>query len=91
MLSGCPVVAFPRGSVPELVEEGVTGFVARDRDEMRQIIRPGGPLDGFDRRRCRERAAERFGRDRMVSEYESIYAAAIEAAALREGTLTRIA
>jgi glycosyltransferase involved in cell wall biosynthesis len=91
MLSGCPVVAFPRGSVPELVEEGITGFVARDRSEMREIIRPGGPLDSFDRRRCRERAAERFGRDRMVSEYESVYAAAVESASPREGKLTRIA
>ncbi|HEY9479289.1 MAG TPA: glycosyltransferase family 4 protein [Gemmatimonadaceae bacterium] len=74
MLSGCPVVAFPRGSVPELVEESVTGFVARDRHEMREIIQPGGPLDSFDRRRCRERAVELFGRDRMVADYEKIYA-----------------
>jgi hypothetical protein len=43
---------------------------------MREIIRPGGPLDDFDRRRCRERAVERFGRDRMVADYESVYAAA---------------
>jgi glycosyltransferase involved in cell wall biosynthesis len=76
MLSGCPVVAFPRGSISELVEPGVTGFVVRDRNEMRDIIRPGGPLDYFDRSRCREHAAERFGRDRMVADYESVYAAA---------------
>lgn len=76
MLSGCPVVAFSRGSVPELVEPGVTGFIARDRREMRDIIRPGGPLDNFDRARCREYAAEHFGRERMVSDYESVYAAA---------------
>lgn len=91
MLSGCPVVAFPRGSVPELVDEGVTGFIARDSDEMREIIRPGGRLDGFDRRRCRERAVERFGRDRMVTEYESVYALAAGSAAPREGQLARIA
>ena len=84
MLSGCPVVAFPRGSIPELVEPGVTGFVARDREEMREIIRPGGPLDDFDRRRCRERAAELFGRDRMVADYENIYAAAAECTSPRE-------
>jgi len=90
MLSGCPVVAFPRGSVPELVEDGVTGFVARDRDEMREIIRPGGPLDAFDRRRCRERAVERFGRDRMVADYESIYSAAVGYVA-PQGHLARIA
>jgi glycosyltransferase involved in cell wall biosynthesis len=74
MLSGCPVVAFPRGSVPELVEPGLTGFIAKDADEMRDLIRPGGPLDDFDRARCRERAIERFGRDRMVDDYERLYA-----------------
>lgn len=73
MLSGCPVVAFGRGSVPELVEEGVTGFIVADHAAMAETIRPGGPLDGFDRRRCRERAAERFGRDRMVRGYERLY------------------
>ncbi len=75
MLSGCPVVAFGRGSVPELVEEGVTGFIPADEKEMVEIIRPGGPLDDFDRRRCRRRAVERFGRDRMVVEHERLYRA----------------
>lgn len=73
MLSGCPVVAFPRGSVPELVEEGVTGFVARSAEEMVDIIAPGGPLEHFDRRRCRERAVERFSSRRMASDYERLY------------------
>jgi glycosyltransferase involved in cell wall biosynthesis len=73
MLSGCPVVAFGRGSVPELVDEGVTGFIVEDDAAMAGTIRPGGPLDDFDRRRCRERAMERFGRDRMVRGYERLY------------------
>jgi glycosyltransferase involved in cell wall biosynthesis len=73
MLSGCPVVAFPKGSVPELVDVGVTGFIARDEEEMSAIIQPGGPLDQFDRQRCRMRAIERFSRDRMVEEHERLY------------------
>jgi glycosyltransferase involved in cell wall biosynthesis len=73
MLSGCPVVAFARGSVPELVETGVTGFVVRTVEEMARAIRPGGPVDRLDRRRIRELAALRFGRDRMVEEYEGVY------------------
>ena len=39
MLSGTPVLAFGRGSVPEIVEEGVTGFVCRDADEMAARLR----------------------------------------------------
>jgi glycosyltransferase involved in cell wall biosynthesis len=73
MLSGCPVVAFGRGSVPELVENGVTGFIVRSAAEMRDVIRPGGVLEHFDRERCRARAVERFSRGRMVQEHERFY------------------
>ena len=73
MLSGCPVVAFPRGSVPELIESGVTGFVVRTVEEMARAIRPGGAVDRLDRRRIRELAVQRFGRDRMVDGYERLY------------------
>ena len=76
MLSGCPVVAFGRGSVPELVEDGVTGFIAASEEEMIELIRPGGPVDGLDRRRIREEATRRFDRSRMVSDYERVYQAA---------------
>jgi glycosyltransferase involved in cell wall biosynthesis len=74
MLSGCPVLAFPMGSVPELVEPGVTGYVARDVREMADLLRPGSVLDRFDRRRCRAHAMRRFGRTRLVAEHEALYA-----------------
>ncbi|HEY3013166.1 MAG TPA: glycosyltransferase family 4 protein [Gemmatimonadales bacterium] len=74
MLSGCPVVAFARGSVPELVEPGVTGFIVGSAEEMVELIRPGGGVERFDRERCWKRAVERFSRDRMVVEYERLYA-----------------
>ncbi len=77
MLSGCPVVAFPHGSVPELVEPEVTGFIVRDERELTDLLRPGGPLDAFDRLRCRERAMARFSRDRMVEDHERLYERAI--------------
>lgn len=73
MLSGCPVVGFPRGSLPELIEPGITGFLAADADEMAALVRKGGLLDTFDRPRCRARAVERFNRDRMVADYERLY------------------
>ena len=73
MMSGCPVVGFSRGSLPELVEKGVTGYLAEDEKEMVELIRPGGPIDGFDRLRCRARAIERFSSARMVADYERLY------------------
>ncbi|HEU5170221.1 MAG TPA: glycosyltransferase family 4 protein [Gemmatimonadales bacterium] len=74
MLSGCPVVAFRRGSVPELVEHGVTGLVVDNAEQMAAVLRPGGPLDRLDRRRCRARAIQRFSRMRMVEDHERLYA-----------------
>jgi glycosyltransferase involved in cell wall biosynthesis len=73
MLSGCPVVAFPRGSATELIEPGITGFLAESAEEMVEVIREGGPLDSFDRRRCRLRAVQRFSRSRMVDDHVRLY------------------
>ena len=60
-----------RGSVPEVVEDGVTGFIVRDGAEMAARLRA---LDGFDRARCRARAIERWSSMRMAADYERIYA-----------------
>jgi glycosyltransferase involved in cell wall biosynthesis len=67
------IEAMLSGSVRELVEPGVTGFIVEAPEEMAALIRPGGVLDNFDRRRCRERAVERFSRDRMVADHETAY------------------
>lgn len=80
MLCGTPVLALARGSVPELIDEGVTGYVCRDAAQMVERLRavsgPGG-ADGFDRARCRRRAIERFGRQRMVRRYLEVYRRAV--------------
>ena len=78
MLSGCPVIAFPRGSALEVVEPGVTGLLVRTPAEMVEAIRPGGVLDGFDRAACRARAVQRFSRERMVAEHEHLYEGLLE-------------
>lgn len=70
MLVGTPVIAFPLGSVPEVVEDGVTGFLVRDVDEMSQRIRA---IDQLDRERCRVRAQQRFSHLRMARRYEALY------------------
>lgn len=73
MLSGCPVIAFPRGSAPELVEPGTTGFLVNSTEEMAELIRPGGAAELIDREECRRRAVERFSRERLVADHLKLY------------------
>jgi glycosyltransferase involved in cell wall biosynthesis len=72
MLVGTPVIAFGRGAVPEVVEEGVTGFIVGTPEEMAARLRS---LGRFDRERCRARAIERWSRTRMAAEYVAVYEA----------------
>lgn len=69
MACGTPVIAFRRGSVPEVVEDGVSGFIADDVDGAATAVRRLGEID---RRRVRERAA-RFRSDAIVDDYERLY------------------
>lgn len=69
-LAGCPVVAFPRGAAPEIVEEGVTGFLVEGVREMTLALRWAQKLD---RRRIQARVRERFGAARMVRDHLALY------------------
>src|SRR5260370_36966906 len=70
MECGPPVIAFRSGSVPEVIDEGVTGFVVDDEEQAVQAVKQLGELD---RRRVRERFEERFTAGRMASDYLSHY------------------
>ena len=70
MACGTPVIARRRGSVSEVVDEGVTGFVVDDVAGAIEAVRRVGRLD---RRAVRARAADRFSRDRMVDDYLRVY------------------
>lgn len=77
MVSGTPVIATPRGAAPELVEPGVTGWLAGDVDEMESAYHR---LDEIDLERCADEAARRFGPAQMADGYYKVYERAIEQA-----------
>ncbi len=70
MACGTPVIAWNRGSVPEVVEDGVTGFIVNNEDEAVAAIARIGELD---RRTIRARFEGRFTADRMARDYLEIY------------------
>lgn len=70
MSCGTPVIAFPNGSVPEIVKDGVTGFLVNNKDE---IINALSKIDSLDRKKIRDRAEQFFSLKKMVSHYESVY------------------
>jgi len=72
MACGTPVIAFRSGSVPEVVDHGITGFVVSDEEEAIQAI---GRLDELDRHRIRAQFEKRFTSGRMAEEYLKHYAA----------------
>jgi glycosyltransferase involved in cell wall biosynthesis len=63
---GTPVIAMHRGSMPELIRHGVTGFLCRSTDEMVDAV---SRLGAIDRRACREECERRFSANRMVDDY----------------------
>jgi glycosyltransferase involved in cell wall biosynthesis len=70
MACGTPTIAFRCGSVPEVLEEGVTGFVVDSVEEAVAVVER---LDGFDRARCRAAFEKRFTATHMVRNYVRIY------------------
>jgi glycosyltransferase involved in cell wall biosynthesis len=67
---GTPVIAFNRGSVPEVMVDGVTGFIVADVDEAVAAV---GQVAGLDRRRCRAVFEARFSAERMARDYLALY------------------
>ena len=68
---GTPVIGWRCGSVPELIEDGVTGFIV---DGMEQAVRAVHSLDRIDRARCRRAFENRFDAARMGRDYADLYA-----------------
>src|SRR5215218_832258 len=73
LASGTPVIAFPEGSAPELVQDGKTGFVVDDEHAMAQAVER---LDEIEPSDCRGACERRFGVVAVVRGYEEVYRAA---------------
>jgi len=67
---GTPVIAFPHGALPEVIEHGRTGFIVKDVPDMARAIAAASPLDPEV---CRKAAWERFSPDLMEQRYLSLY------------------
>ncbi|MHA7261875.1 glycosyltransferase family 4 protein [Arthrobacter sp. TMN-37] len=70
LATGTPVVSTPLGAVPEIVEPGVTGYLAGTPDALAPLVARAA---GLNRRVIRARAEERFSAERMVSEHLALY------------------
>ena len=67
MATGTPVVAFRKGSVPEVVDHGKTGYIVGSIEEMADALKK---IDRIDRRECRRRIEANFTKELMVDHYE---------------------
>ena len=82
MACGTPVVAYRRGSVPEVVDDGVTGFIVENADEAVAAV---SEVARLDRRAIRRRFEKRFSARRMARAYEGRYRKLIAAGFLNAG------
>jgi glycosyltransferase involved in cell wall biosynthesis len=74
LATGTPVLAYNRGAVSEIVEDGKVGFVIDPTRGIDGFVEALGKLQTIDRSRCRLAAVEHFSKGRMVDEYEAVYA-----------------
>ncbi len=88
MACGTPVIAYECGSVPEVIEHGVTGFIVRDEDSAVEAARRLGEIDRFA---VRQRFEERFSAIAMANRYLDIYDRLEQASAPKRLTLAQSA
>jgi len=86
MAAGTPVLAYRRGSMPELIKNGETGYLVENEDEMVEMTHRMATLD---RGRCRNWVEQRFSIEQMVDGYEELYRKAARGRWNRKGESRR--
>lgn len=81
---GTPVLAFPEGSAPELIDHGVTGYLCEDVDDLARRL---GDVALLDREACRQAAVGRFSTERMVADHLALFERVIADRAERAGSV----
>lgn len=77
MACGTPVVAFNKGSMPELITSGVNGFIV---ENVNEAVKSLGQIPKIDRQYCRDTVEKRFSVERMVDDYIEVYQQIIQEA-----------
>ena len=80
---GTPVLAYRRGSIPEVIEDGITGIICEDLNQMMSSF---DMVPKLERRRCRDSFEQRFTVERMVRDYVKVYERFIEGKNLLPGS-----
>jgi mannose-6-phosphate isomerase-like protein (cupin superfamily) len=75
MACGTPVIAFNRGSMPELIRDGLNGYLVKTVDEAIGAV---GKIDDIDRLACHRFVEENFSVERMVNDYLQVYEQILE-------------
>jgi glycosyltransferase involved in cell wall biosynthesis len=79
---GTPVLAYPEGAAPEIVDNGVTGYLCKDGDDLANRL---GDVAAIDRAACRRAAEERFSTERMVADHLALFERVLADRARRSG------
>ena len=67
---GTPVIAYRRATTPEIIKDGVTGFLVKNEKEMAQAMKK---INQIDRQKCREHVEKYYTSKRMTDDYENLY------------------
>ena len=84
---GTPVLAYRRGSIPEIIDDLSTGFVCEGLDEMTAAIKG---IPEIDRRQCRQTFEQRFTVERMAQNYLQVYEQVLNTSCEREAAATHV-